>query len=310
MTPRLRIVPVLLALAAGCSHGSSAGSSAAGAVGAAAESASGEVKIGRCVGINGLAETKAMGFDYAELPVRDLAKLSDAEFEQAVATHKEVGLPTPTANVFLPNEMKIVGPGVDQAPAVEFARKGLDRMARLEVKIVVFGSGGARKVPEGFSKDEAFAQLVTFAKKIAPEAQARGITMAVEPLKTAETNIINSVTEGLKWVEAVDHPSFQLMADLYHMGTEKEDPGNIVAAREHIRHFHIANPNKRVVPLEGDGFDYSGYFAAIKKIGYHGTISLEAPGTKDFATDGPRSLAFLRAQLGSGARPSVAAAAR
>jgi sugar phosphate isomerase/epimerase len=99
------------------------------------------------------------------------------------------------------------------------------------------------------------------------------------------------------------------MADFYHMGTEKEDPAIIVEAKDHLRHFHIANPNKRVVPLEGDGYDYSGYFAAMKKIGYHGTISLEAPGTKDFAADGPRSLAFLRAQLGGGPRPPVAAAA-
>jgi sugar phosphate isomerase/epimerase len=182
-------------------------------------------------------------------------------------------------------------------------------MAKLGVKVVVFGSGGARKVPEGFSKDEAFTQLVEFAKKVAPEAQSRGITFAVEPLKTAETNIINSVAEGLKWVKAVDHPNFQLMADFYHMGTEKEDPAIIVEAKDHLRHFHIANPNKRVVPLENDGFDYSGYLGAVKKIGYKGTLSLEAPGTKDFATDGPRSLAFLRASLNGGAAPPVASAA-
>src|SRR3954468_4087461 len=265
MTPRLLLLAPVLALA--CTHASSTGNSAPAAVAAA-----GDIKVGRCIGIKGLAETKALGFDYAELPVRDIAKLSDGDFAEAVKVHQQVGLPTPTANVFLPNELKIVGPGVDQGPALEFARKGLDRMAKLGVKIVVFGSGGARKVPEGFSRDQAFIQLVEFARKVAPEAQSRGITLAVEPLKTAETNTINSVTEGLKWVQAVNHPAFQLMADIYHMGSEKEDPEHIVEAKDHIRHFHIANPNQRVVPLENDGFDYSGYFAAIKKIGYHGTI--------------------------------------
>jgi D-psicose/D-tagatose/L-ribulose 3-epimerase len=300
MSPRLvSLIPFVVAVAA-CSHTGVPG-------GAAPQAAEAPIRVGRCVGIAGMAETKAMGFDYVELGVRDIAKLSDAEFEQAVARHREAGLPTPVANVFLPNEMKIVGPGVDQAPAVDYARKAFDRMQKLGVTTIVFGSGGARKVPDGFSKDEAFTQLVTFAKAIAPEAQARGITLAVEPLKTAETNIINSVAEGLKWVEAVGHPSFQLMADFYHMGSEKEDPAIIVTAKDHLRHFHIANPNKRVVPLEGDGMDYSGYFAAMKQIGYHGTISLEAPGTKDFAADGPRSLAFLRASL-NGAPPPVASA--
>ena len=45
------------------------------------------------------------------------------------------------------------------------------RLARLGTQIVVFGSGGARRVPEGFSKEEAFKQLVEFGKRIAPEAR-------------------------------------------------------------------------------------------------------------------------------------------
>ena len=55
----------------------------------------------------------------------------------------------------------------------------------LGLKIIVFGSGGARKVPEGFSQDEAYKQLVEFAKRIAPEAKKRGIVVAVEPLRSS-----------------------------------------------------------------------------------------------------------------------------
>jgi sugar phosphate isomerase/epimerase len=283
-----------LALAA-CGH-AGAGAPAPAPPTAAAPAAL-DVKIGRCADVDKLEESKAAGFDYVELGTRNVMKLSDAEFEAALAKAKAVGLPTPVANVFMPNEMKVVGPGVDEAGNLAYAQKAFDRMAKFGVQIQVFGSGGARKVPDGFSKDEAFAQLVAFAKKIAPLAQARGITLAVEPLKTQETNIINTAAEGLKWVKAVDHPNFQLMVDFYHLASEKEDPKILVEAKDYIKHFHIANPNKRVFPMSATEYDYAGFFENMKKMGYHGRISVEA-GTKNFAEDGPKALAFLRQELG------------
>ena len=261
-----------------------------------------DVKVGRCTDVDKLQETKAAGFEYAELGTRNIAKLSDEEFAAALAKHKEVGLPTPVANVFLPNEMKVVGPSVDEQALVAYAQKAFDRMSQLGVQIIVFGSGGARKVPDGFSKDEAFNQLVAFAKKIAPLAQQKGITVAVEPLKSQETNIINTAAEGLKWVKAVDHPNFQLMVDFYHLASEKEDPRILVEARDHIRHFHIANPNKRVFPMSPSEYDYAGFFENLRKMGYHGRISVEAS-TKNFPEDGPKALAFLRQMLGQPAQP-------
>jgi D-psicose/D-tagatose/L-ribulose 3-epimerase len=298
---RKSLILVALALAA-CSHTQT---SAPAAPTVAAVPGTLDVKVGRCADVDKLEESKAAGFDYVELGTRNVMKLSDADYEAALAKAKAVGLPTPVANVFFPNEMKVVGPGVDEAANVAYAEKAFDRMAKFGVQIQVFGSGGARKVPDGFSKDEAFQQLVTFAKKIAPLAQAKGITLAVEPLKSQETNIINSAAEGLKWVQAVDHPNFQLMVDFYHLASEKEDPKILVEAKDHIRHFHIANPNKRVFPMNATEYDYAGFFENMKKMGYHGRISVEA-NTKDFAAEGPKALAFLRQELGQPA-PTVAA---
>jgi D-psicose/D-tagatose/L-ribulose 3-epimerase len=296
----IAFAPVCLALAGACSHTPPPAPAAvppAPVDPVQAAPAALDVKVGRCADVDKLAESKAAGFDYVELGTRNIAKLSDAELEAALAKHKEVGLPTPVANVFLPNEMKVVGPAVDEAALLAYAKKAFDRMSRFGVQIIVFGSGGARKVPEGFSKEEAFNQLVAFAKLIAPEAQAKGITLAVEPLKSQETNIINTAAEGLKWVKAVNHPNFQLMVDFYHLASEKEDPKILVEARDSIKHFHIANPNKRVFPLSATEYDYAGFFENLRKMDYHGRISVEAS-TKDFANEGPRALAFLRTMLG------------
>jgi D-psicose/D-tagatose/L-ribulose 3-epimerase len=296
MTKRAFVSSAAFCLLVACSHAAPPAPTTAAATETAPPPAL-KVKIGRCADVDKLAESKAAGFDYVELGTRTIVKLSDEEFAAALAKHKEVGIPTPVANVFFPNEMKVVGPAVDDAANLAYAKKAFERMEKFGVQIIVFGSGGARKVPEGFSKEEAFKQLVAFAKKIAPEAQAHGITLAVEPLKSQETNIINTAAEGLTWVKAVDHPNFRLMVDFYHLASEKEDPKILVEAKDYIKHFHIANPNKRVFPMSASEYDYAGFFENMKKMGYEGRISVEAS-TKNFAEEGPRALAFLRQELG------------
>ena len=145
-----------------------------------------------------------------------------------------------------------------------YVGQAFDRLAQLGVSLVVFGSGGARRVPDGFARDEAFAQLVDFSRRAARLARPRSITIAVEPLRRQETNIINSAAEGLELVEAVGDETFQLMVDFYHLASEHEGPDIIVRAREHLRHIHMANPNGRVFPLAWDEFDYEPFFANLR----------------------------------------------
>ena len=215
-------------------------------------------------------------------------------------------MPTPVGNLFLPGRPQ--GGGARRStrrPRWTTCGKAFDRAAKLGLKVIVFGSGGSRKVPDGFSKDEAWKQLVDFAKRIAPEAKKRRIVVAVEPLRKQETNIINTAAEGLAWVQAVGHPNFQLMVDFYHLASEKEDPAILVKARKELRHIHIANPNGRVFPQSAEEYDYSGFFDNLRKIKYQGGISVEGR-AKDFDVEAPKALAFLRAAGKDGVKPPAA----
>jgi sugar phosphate isomerase/epimerase len=261
------------------------------AVGATAQNR--PIQVGYCTRLASLEAAKAAGFDYVELATSEIAALSDAEFEQAAARIRQVGLPVPAMNLFLPATLKVTGPDVNRDEQIAYVKKAFARLERIGTTVVVFGSGGARQVPAGFPKDEAFRQLVEFGRRIAPEARARGITIAVEPLRTEETNIINSAAEGLSLVEAIGDPNFQLMVDFYHLASVKEDPSVIVRARDHIRHLHMANPEGRVFPLAMSEYSYAPFFAALRTIGYDKRISVEAS-TKDLAADAPQAIALLR----------------
>jgi D-psicose/D-tagatose/L-ribulose 3-epimerase len=233
------------------------------------------------------------GFDYLELSTSEIATLSDADYESALAHVKQVGLPVPATNLFLPATLKVTGPAVDRDEQMAYIRKAFARLSHLGTAIVVFGSGGARRVPDGFSKDAAFNQLVDFGRRVAVEARAHNITIAIEPLRHEETNIVNSAAEGLELVKAVNDPNFQLMIDFYHLASEHEDPAIVLAAREHLRHLHMANPQGRVYPLAWDEYDYAPFFANLRRIGYDKRISIEAS-AKDFAVEAPRAIALLR----------------
>jgi sugar phosphate isomerase/epimerase len=251
------------------------------------------VQVGWCTALKDIDAARTAGFEYLELGTSEIAALPDADFESALARVRQLGLPVPVTNLFLPATLKVTGPEVDREAQIRYVQKAFARLSRLGTGIVVFGSGGARRVPDGFPRDEAFKQLVDFGRRAAVEARGHAITIAVEPLRRQETNIINSAAEGLELVNAIDHPNFQLMIDFYHLASEREDPAIVLRAREHLRHLHMANPEGRVFPLAWDEYDYAPFFANLRAIGYDKRISIEAS-AKDFGLDAPRAISLMR----------------
>jgi len=263
------------------------------AAGLVAPPTAGKVQVGYCTSVKNAEAAKAAGFDYVEVSATEIANLSDADFDATAAQLKQLGMPTPTANLFVPQAIKVVGPDVNVERQTAHVQKVMSRLSKLGVQVLVFGSGGARRVPDGFSKDEAWKQLVDFSRRAAREARPAGITVAIEPLRQQETNIVNTAAEGLRLVQDVNDPNFELMIDFYHLASEHEDPAIVITAKDHLRHLHFANPNGRVFPQKWDEFDYAPFFAKLKAIGYDKRISMEG-NTTDLAAQGPATVALLR----------------
>lgn len=254
------------------------------------------VRIGYCGTIRQIDDVKAAGFDYIELRTSEVAALSDADYAQLAAKLKQTGLPVLATYLFIPANIKLTGPSVDKEQQMNYVRMALDRVSRLGARVVALGSGPARQYPEGFPKQQAYEQFVEFCKRLGPEARARNITIAVEPLRPEESNLIQSLAEGLDLVAAVNDPNIQLNLDYYQFEMVKEDPADILRAGDHIRHVHMANPTGRVFPLRWEEYNYGPLFANLRKIGYAREMSIEGA-TTDFTKEAPQSIAFLRMAL-------------
>jgi len=255
-----------------------------------------KIEIGYCGSLKEMDATKAAAFDYMEIRTSEVAALSDAEYETLAAKVRQIGIAVPVGYWFVPASIKLTGPQIDKEQQMSYLRKALDRVSKLGVRLIVFGSGDARRIPDGFSRKEAFQQLIEFCQRVGPLAAANNITIAIEAQRRQECNIINTAAEGLELVKAVNHPNIQLMIDFYHFAVEKEDPAIILKAKDHIRHLHMANPTGRVFPLNAEEYDYAPFFQNLRKIGYAGRISLEAR-SSDFAKESPQAIAFLHSAL-------------
>ena len=160
----------------------------------------------------------------------------------------------------------------------------------------MWGSASSRNVPEGLSRDQAWTQIKTFLARAGDIARSRQMIIAIEPLRKQESNIINTGAEALKLVREVNHPQVQMIIDYYHMRVENEDPEIVRTAREHIVHYHFANPAGRRWPHNpGEDPVYARFFQLVKETGFKGGLSIEGTGT--FEADAQASLTFFRSEL-------------
>jgi D-psicose/D-tagatose/L-ribulose 3-epimerase len=239
----------------------------------------------------------ACGCDYIEPALSKTVALSPdarAEAKRRLAASRAR---VETANWFLPgNEIKLTGPDVDRRRIRAYLEESLAVAEDLGVKVIVFGSPGARSYPEGFARDKAWAQLRDFLRDAADVIVSRsyGMVIGIEPLRKPESNIINSVTEAASLAREVNHPKVRIIVDFYHLTFENENPDVIVGARDLIVHLQIADPKERGFPMQEQGEPrYRQFFTNLRKIGYRGRLSIEA-NSSNVASDCKAALAFLK----------------
>jgi sugar phosphate isomerase/epimerase len=254
-------------------------------------------RIGISTGISNNAILAAAGYSFVEENVRGFLVPAEPEsvFEQKLLLLKTSKLPVEASNSFLPGNLKCVGPAPLHEEILKFGETAFRRAQMTGMKTIVFGSGGARAIPEGFSREEAKQQFIFLCKQLAPVAKKYNVVISLEPLNTKECNFINSVAEGGDIVKAVNHENFRLLADLYHMLMENESPFNITKYGDLLYHTHIAEKTGRSAPGVNNE-DFTPYFKALKDVRYEGRMSIEC-NWKNLEEQASGALSFMRDQI-------------
>jgi sugar phosphate isomerase/epimerase len=240
----------------------------------------------------------AAGYHYV---VESISKLisprnvSDEQFDQNIVTLQKLKAKVYAFNLFIPGDLKLVGPDVNEEAVLSYSEQVLKRCQQAEIKMIVWGSGGARRVPEGFDRGKATEQFAAIAQKIAAIAKKYDVMLALENLNSTETNFITTATEALSMVRRVNHSNFMLCVDIYHMLKENESASVIEAASKYVVHCDIAEKENRTPPGVTRE-DFRPYLKALKKIKYDKKIIIEGR-WENVAKQGGPSYQYLQQQI-------------
>jgi sugar phosphate isomerase/epimerase len=147
--------------------------------------------------------------------------------------------------------------------------------ADLGGKVMVIGSPKQRNLLPGVKREQAMGYAAEVFMPCLESAVKRGVTLAIEPLSTRETDFLMCASDAVELIERIDHPNFRLQLDVKAMSYEyKPIPQIIRESAKHLVHFHVNDPN-----LLGPGMGeirYEPIIAALREAGYDGWLCVEA----------------------------------
>lgn len=199
----------------------------------------------------------------------------DEEFKSKLEKLQQAALPVEICNSFIRRkDLHANGPEANHDEILIYVEKAFQRAQQAGVKMINFGSSGARRLPEGFSNEEGMEQFVSLLKKIAPLAQKYDVTVGVEQLQSRECNFITRLAEVERVVRETNHPNIKAVADFYHMAAEGDTPEDLARITDILMHVEIAELEGRTMPGV-NGQDFRPFLKVLKEAGYKGALSIE-----------------------------------
>jgi hydroxypyruvate isomerase len=149
-------------------------------------------------------------------------------------------------------------------------------------------SAGQRR---GMDYKTAADNCVEFCKRLGPELQKRGVTLAIENVNdrrggdadlARQDMVFGHWDWGVEVVERVDHPAIKLLCDIYHLQIMDGDiTYRLRRDIKHIAHIHVAGVPQRKLIDERQEVNFRMVAETIADLGFTGYVCHEwrlAPG--------------------------------
>ncbi|TIV49488.1 MAG: sugar phosphate isomerase/epimerase, partial [Mesorhizobium sp.] len=104
---------------------------------------------------------------------------------------------------------------------------------------------------------------------------AAGVTLNLEIVNRFESNLLNTATQGLAFIEDTGSDNIFLHLDTFHMNIEEADVGLAIRrAAKKIGYVHIGESHRGF--LGTGSIDFAAIFDALTAIGYRDDLSFES----------------------------------
>ena len=205
---------------------------------------------------------KALGYDALEVAPFTLAAnplvITDAQAEGLRRVAEDAGLTISGLHWLLvaPDGLSIVDADAGvRARTVAVMRRLVELCALFGGRYLVHGSPKQRSVPPRATKADALGRATDCFAAAGEAARDAGVVYCIEPLSMRETDLINTVAEAARIVDAISLPALRTMLDCSAAGQVETEP--IPALLQHwipsghVAHVQVNDPNRRG-PGQGD----------------------------------------------------------
>ena len=229
-------------------------------------------------------KVKTFGFDLVEISIED-TDLIDFEIVRRALDDNQLG--AIVCGAFGPERDLAHDDPAVRKNAAEYIQT-LIRAAEAWNAPLVSGpmysaTGKARQAPPEQRRIE-WERATSGVRKLADIAAASNVQLALEILNRFETDMLNTVAQGMDFIKDVGRDNVGLHLDTFHMHLEeKNSPAAIRLAGDRLFHFHACE-NDRGVPGTGQ-VNWNGIAQALKDIHYNHAIVIESftPDVKEIA---------------------------
>jgi len=218
---------------------------------------------------------RSLGFDVLEVCIEDPSLVS---VEALVEARERTGLDYSVCGAFGPDrDLAHHDPG-PSANAAAYLDRLLEVAAAIGSPHVcgpAYAAVGKEPAVDHEARRVEWERAVVGLTAAAGRAAALGVRLAIEPLNRFETDLVNTVEQGLALCADIGSPAAGLLLDTFHMNIEEKAIGTAIrAAGDRLFHVHACENDRGTIGTAHVPWD--DVFSALDDIGYDGQVVIES----------------------------------
>lgn len=239
-----------------------------------------------------IAKIAGWGFGGVELAIRDPKLVDVDDLDRVITKH---GLEVPaigTGQAWGEEGLSFTSSDpLVRKQAVERIKSHIPLAKHFNAGIILGLIRGITPVDQNLTTSMSY--LVEALQECTEEASKHNVRYVLEPINRYETDLINTVEDGLDLIRQVGADNFGLLLDTFHMNIEEKNiEESIRKCGPRIFHFHVADSN-RWYPGAGH-LDFNSILSVLAETGYQGYISGEFMPLPNADTSASQAIKFLK----------------
>ena len=218
---------------------------------------------------------RELGFDVLEIAVEEPSRLTPEMLRDAA---EEASIAVSVCGAFGPERDVSHEDAALRRLGVDYLKTCVD-VAQVvgspHVAGPMYSTTGKTRLLADDERDRQRRWAAESLREVAEYAGERSVSLAIEPLNRFETDLVNTVEQGLDLCDRIAMPNVGLLLDTFHMNIEERSiPAAIRATGDRLLHLHACE-NDRGTPGTGH-VDWNGVAAALEEVGFDRQVVIES----------------------------------